>query len=94
MTPTGGRPRSRIRGCCSSAPGVSGGEEGALLGPSIMPGGSPDAWPYVKDLLQEISAKVGPENDIPCCEWVGPAPGRGHYVKMVHNGIEYPGTCS
>ena len=68
--------------------GVSGGEEGALLGPSIMPGGSPDAWPYVKDLLQEISAKVGPENDIPCCEWVGPA-GAGHYVKMVHNGIEY-----
>ena len=66
--------------------GVSGGEEGALLGPSIMPGGSPDAWPYVKDLLQEISAKVGPENDIPCCEWVGPA-GAGHYVKMVHNGI-------
>ena len=68
--------------------GVSGGEEGAVLGPSIMPGGSPDAWPYVKDLLQEISAKVGPENDIPCCEWVGPA-GAGHYVKMVHNGIEY-----
>ena len=68
--------------------GVSGGEEGALLGPSIMPGGSPEAWPYVKDLLQEISAKVGPENDIPCCEWVGPA-GAGHYVKMVHNGIEY-----
>ena len=68
--------------------GVSGGEEGALLGPSIMPGGSPDAWPYVKDLLQEISAKVGPENDIPCCEWVGPA-GAGHYVKMVHNGSEY-----
>ena len=68
--------------------GVSGGEEGALLGPSIMPGGSPDAWPYVMDLLQEIRAKVGPENDIPCCEWVGPA-GAGHYVKMVHNGIEY-----
>ena len=68
--------------------GVSGGAEGALLGPRIMPGGSPDAWPYVKDLLQEISAKVGPENDIPCCEWVGPA-GAGHYVKMVHNGIEY-----
>ena len=68
--------------------GVSGGEEGALLGPSIMPGGSPDAWPFVKELLQEISAKVGPEGDIPCCEWVGPA-GAGHYVKMVHNGIEY-----
>ncbi|MFP6702926.1 MAG: decarboxylating NADP(+)-dependent phosphogluconate dehydrogenase, partial [Planctomycetaceae bacterium] len=68
--------------------GVSGGEEGALLGPSIMPGGSPAAWPAVKELLQEISAKVGPDADIPCCEWVGPA-GAGHYVKMVHNGIEY-----
>jgi len=59
-----------------------------LLGPSIMPGGSPSAWPAVKELLQEISAKVGPDADIPCCEWVGPA-GAGHYVKMVHNGIEY-----
>ncbi|MBQ16650.1 MAG: phosphogluconate dehydrogenase (NADP(+)-dependent, decarboxylating) [Planctomycetaceae bacterium] len=68
--------------------GVSGGEEGALKGPSIMPGGSPDAWPHVKDLLQTISARVGPDGDIPCCEWVGPA-GAGHYVKMVHNGIEY-----
>ena len=68
--------------------GVSGGEEGALKGPSIMPGGSPEAWPLVKDILQTISAKVGPNNDIPCCEWVGPA-GAGHYVKMVHNGIEY-----
>jgi len=68
--------------------GVSGGEEGALKGPSIMPGGSPDAWPLVKDLLQTISAKVGPGADIPCCEWVGNA-GAGHYVKMVHNGIEY-----
>jgi 6-phosphogluconate dehydrogenase len=68
--------------------GVSGGEEGALLGPSIMPGGSPDAWPEVKPIFQAISAKVGPNNDIPCCEWVGPR-GAGHYVKMVHNGIEY-----
>ena len=68
--------------------GVSGGEEGALKGPSIMPGGHPEAWPYVKDVLQAISAKVGPNNDIPCCEWVGEA-GAGHYVKMVHNGIEY-----
>ncbi len=68
--------------------GVSGGEEGALKGPSIMPGGSEAAWPHVKELFQKISAKVGPNNDIPCCEWVGPA-GAGHYVKMVHNGIEY-----
>ncbi|MGQ0634917.1 MAG: decarboxylating NADP(+)-dependent phosphogluconate dehydrogenase [Planctomycetaceae bacterium] len=68
--------------------GVSGGEEGALKGPSIMPGGSAAAWPHVKDILQKISAKVGPNDDVPCCEWVGPA-GAGHYVKMVHNGIEY-----
>jgi 6-phosphogluconate dehydrogenase len=68
--------------------GVSGGEEGALKGPSIMPGGSPAAWPAVKPIFQAISAKVGPKNDIPCCEWVGPR-GAGHYVKMVHNGIEY-----
>jgi 6-phosphogluconate dehydrogenase len=68
--------------------GVSGGEEGALLGPSMMPGGSPDAWPILKPIFQAISAKVGPNADIPCCEWVGPR-GAGHYVKMVHNGIEY-----
>jgi 6-phosphogluconate dehydrogenase len=68
--------------------GVSGGEEGALHGPSIMPGGSEKAWPLVKPVFQAISAKVGPKNDIPCCEWVGPR-GAGHYVKMVHNGIEY-----
>jgi 6-phosphogluconate dehydrogenase len=68
--------------------GVSGGEEGALKGPSIMPGGNKEAWPAVKDILQSISAKVGPNNDIPCCEWVG-EDGAGHYVKMVHNGIEY-----
>jgi len=68
--------------------GVSGGEEGALRGPSMMPGGSPAAWPLVKPIFQAIAAKVGPKNDIPCCEWVGPR-GAGHYVKMVHNGIEY-----
>jgi 6-phosphogluconate dehydrogenase len=68
--------------------GVSGGEEGALKGPSMMPGGSEAAWPAVKPIFQAISAKVGPNNDIPCCEWVGPR-GAGHYVKMVHNGIEY-----
>ncbi|MGD9634970.1 MAG: NADP-dependent phosphogluconate dehydrogenase [Pirellulales bacterium] len=68
--------------------GVSGGEEGALKGPSMMPGGSPAAWPAVKPIFQAIAAKVGPNNDIPCCEWVGPR-GAGHYVKMVHNGIEY-----
>jgi 6-phosphogluconate dehydrogenase len=68
--------------------GVSGGEEGALKGPSIMPGGHPEAWPFVKDVFQAISAKVGPNQDIPCCDWVGEA-GAGHYVKMVHNGIEY-----
>jgi len=66
--------------------GVSGGEEGALKGPSIMPGGAPEAWPLVKDMLQKISAKV--EGGTPCCEWVGDQ-GAGHYVKMVHNGIEY-----
>lgn len=68
--------------------GVSGGEEGALKGPSMMPGGSVDAWPAVKPIFQAIAAKVGPQSDIPCCEWVGPR-GAGHYVKMVHNGIEY-----
>ena len=68
--------------------GVSGGEEGALKGPSIMPGGHKEAWPFVKDIFQKISAKVGPNNDIPCCDWVG-EDGAGHYVKMVHNGIEY-----
>lgn len=66
--------------------GVSGGEEGALKGPSIMPGGNKDAWPIVKDIFQSISAKV--EDGSPCCEWVGPD-GAGHFVKMVHNGIEY-----
>ncbi|VDI73597.1 6-phosphogluconate dehydrogenase [Mytilus galloprovincialis] len=65
--------------------GVSGGEDGARYGPSLMPGGSPEAWPHVKDIFQSISAKVGKE---PCCDWVGPE-GAGHFVKMVHNGIEY-----
>ncbi|MBV8828275.1 MAG: decarboxylating NADP(+)-dependent phosphogluconate dehydrogenase [Acidobacteriaceae bacterium] len=66
--------------------GVSGGEEGARTGPSIMPGGNPEAWPYVKDIFQSIAAKV--EDGSPCCDWVG-EDGAGHYVKMVHNGIEY-----
>lgn len=66
--------------------GVSGGEEGALRGPSIMPGGSPDAWPHVKPIFQSIAAKV--EDGTPCCDWVGEN-GAGHFVKMVHNGIEY-----
>jgi 6-phosphogluconate dehydrogenase len=66
--------------------GVSGGEEGARRGPSIMPGGNPDAWPHVKNIFQSIAAKV--EDGTPCCDWVG-EDGAGHYVKMVHNGIEY-----
>lgn len=66
--------------------GVSGGEEGALKGPSIMPGGSYKAWEHVKPMLQAISAKV--DGNIPCCDWVGEH-GAGHFVKMVHNGIEY-----
>jgi 6-phosphogluconate dehydrogenase len=66
--------------------GVSGGEEGALKGPSIMPGGSPEAWPFVKPIFQSIAAKV--EDGTPCCDWVGEN-GAGHFVKMVHNGIEY-----
>src|SRR5690242_3685469 len=66
--------------------GVSGGEEGARHGPSIMPGGSAAAWPHVKPIFQAIAAKV--EDGTPCCDWVGEN-GAGHYVKMVHNGIEY-----
>jgi len=66
--------------------GVSGGEEGALHGPSIMPGGHSEAWPLIKPIFQSIAAKV--EDGRPCCEWLGPA-GSGHFVKMVHNGIEY-----
>lgn len=65
--------------------GISGGEEGARFGPSIMPGGNKDAWPLAQPILQAIAAKVGAE---PCCQWVGEN-GAGHYVKMVHNGIEY-----
>ena len=81
--------------------GVSGGEEGALKGPSIMPGGDPEAWPIIKDIFQSIAAKVpaeptkteGTKHDdgpgmVPCCDWVGDE-GAGHFVKMVHNGIEY-----
>jgi len=70
----------RFVGC-----GISGGEEGARHGPSIMPGGDQQAWPEIKPILQSIAAKVDGE---PCCQWVGQA-GAGHYVKMVHNGIEY-----
>ena len=66
--------------------GVSGGEEGARRGPSIMPGGSKEAWAHVKDIFQAIAARV--EDGTPCCDWVGEN-GAGHYVKMVHNGIEY-----
>ncbi len=66
--------------------GVSGGEEGALRGPSVMPGGSPGAWPHVKPIFQSIAAKVA--DGTPCCDWVG-SDGAGHFVKMVHNGIEY-----
>lgn len=66
--------------------GVSGGEEGALLGPSIMPGGSKAAWPFVKPIFQQIAAKI--DGKTPCCDWVGEN-GAGHFVKMVHNGIEY-----
>ncbi|XP_064642271.1 6-phosphogluconate dehydrogenase, decarboxylating-like [Lineus longissimus] len=65
--------------------GVSGGEEGARYGPSLMPGGAPEAWPHLKPIFQSIAAKVGKE---PCCDWVGDG-GAGHFVKMVHNGIEY-----
>jgi len=65
--------------------GVSGGEEGARYGPSLMPGGHPDAWPPIKKIFQSIAAQTDGE---PCCDWVGEE-GAGHYVKMVHNGIEY-----
>lgn len=65
--------------------GVSGGEDGARYGPSLMPGGAPEAWPHIKPVFQSIAAHIGKE---PCCDWVG-EDGAGHYVKMVHNGIEY-----
>jgi 6-phosphogluconate dehydrogenase len=74
------------RGLLYIGTGVSGGEEGARHGPSIMPGGSPAAWPHVQPIFQAIAAKV--EDGVPCCDWVGEQ-GAGHYVKMVHNGIEY-----
>jgi 6-phosphogluconate dehydrogenase len=74
------------RGISFIGTGVSGGEEGALHGPSIMPGGNPAAWPPVKPIFQSIAAKVA--DGTPCCDWVG-SDGAGHYVKMVHNGIEY-----
>ena len=64
---------------------MSGGEDGARYGPSLMPGGAPEAWPFIKGIFQGIAAKVDGE---PCCDWVG-EDGAGHYVKMVHNGIEY-----
>jgi 6-phosphogluconate dehydrogenase len=66
--------------------GVSGGEEGARNGPSIMPGGDPEAWPIVQDVLQAVAAVA--DDGRPCCDWIGPG-GAGHYVKMIHNGIEY-----
>uniref|UniRef100_V9KQ70 6-phosphogluconate dehydrogenase, decarboxylating n=1 Tax=Callorhinchus milii TaxID=7868 RepID=V9KQ70_CALMI len=66
--------------------GVSGGEDGARYGPSLMPGGDKEAWPHIKDIFQSIAAKVG--SGEPCCDWVGDE-GAGHFVKMVHNGIEY-----
>ena len=76
----------RASGILYVGSGVSGGEEGALRGPALMPGGSPEAWPLVKPLLQAIAAKA--EDGQPCCEWMGPG-GAGHFVKMVHNAIEY-----
>ena len=76
----------KAKGLLFIGTGVSGGEEGALKGPSIMPGGDPAAWPHVKPIFQAIAAKVS--DGTPCCDWVGPE-GAGHYVKMVHNGIEY-----
>src|SRR5215210_836186 len=76
----------KAKGLLFVGTGVSGGEEGALKGPSIMPGGNPEAWPQVKPIFQGIAAKVA--DGTPCCDWVGDE-GAGHYVKMVHNGIEY-----
>jgi len=73
------------KGCMFVGTGVSGGEEGARIGPSIMPGGTRAAWPHVQSIFQSIAAKV---EHAPCCEWLGPD-GAGHFVKMVHNGIEY-----
>jgi 6-phosphogluconate dehydrogenase len=78
--------RIEAQGLLFVGTGVSGGEEGALKGPSMMPGGSPAAWPHVKPIFQAVCAKV--EDGSPCCDWVG-EDGAGHFVKMVHNGIEY-----
>lgn len=75
----------KAKGLLFVGSGVSGGEEGARYGPSLMPGGNPDAWPHIKDIFQSICARADNE---PCCEWVGEG-GSGHFVKMVHNGIEY-----
>ena len=77
---------AREKGILFVGAGISGGEEGALNGPSIMPGGDAEAWPHIRPILQSIAAKV--DNGIPCCEWLGPN-AAGHFVKMVHNGIEY-----
>lgn len=86
FTDTNRRCRSlKEKGILFIGTGISGGEEGARHGPSIMPGGDPEAWPHVKKIFQDISAKADGE---PCCDWVGEE-GAGHYVKMVHNGIEY-----
>ncbi|MBX7066184.1 MAG: decarboxylating NADP(+)-dependent phosphogluconate dehydrogenase [Parachlamydiales bacterium] len=76
----------KAKGLLFIGTGISGGEEGARHGPSIMPGGNPDAWPHVKKIFQDIAAKS--DDGEPCCDWVGEG-GAGHYVKMVHNGIEY-----
>ncbi len=76
----------KAKGILFVGAGISGGEEGARHGPSIMPGGNPDAWPHVKGIFQAIAAKS--DDGQPCCDWVGIG-GAGHYVKMVHNGIEY-----
>ncbi len=78
--------RARASGIHLVGAGISGGEEGARHGPSIMPGGSPEAWPAVREMFQAIAAKA-PDGS-PCCDWIGPG-GSGHFVKMVHNGIEY-----
>jgi 6-phosphogluconate dehydrogenase len=87
FTDTGRRTKNlEARGILYVGTGISGGEEGARHGPSIMPGGNPKAWPLVKDLFRAIAAKT-PDGS-PCCEWVGEG-GAGHYVKMIHNGIEY-----
>ncbi|XP_060518948.1 6-phosphogluconate dehydrogenase, decarboxylating isoform X1 [Cylas formicarius] len=74
-----------VKGIRFVGSGVSGGEEGARYGPSLMPGGNKEAWPYIKDIFQSIAAKADGQ---PCCDWVG-NDGAGHFVKMVHNGIEY-----